>query len=58
MSPTETSRLPGLLEHPDEAFAYFRAQGIEKLVCQEKHMGSRAIVIIARDPEAVQKRSA
>lgn len=56
MSPTETSRMPGLLEHPDDAFAYFRAQGIEKVVCQEKHMGSRAIVIIARDPQAVQKR--
>ena len=30
----------GLLEHPDEAFGYYRAAGIARVVCQEKHMGS------------------
>ena len=56
MSPSETSRRPGLLEHPDEAFSYYRQQGVEQVVCQEKHMGSRAIVVVCRDAEAVRGR--
>ena len=56
MSPTETTKLPGLLEHPAEAFAYFRAQGVAKVVCEEKHMGSRAVVVVCRDAEAARRR--
>jgi protein phosphatase len=41
MSPTETTEKPGLLEHPAEAFAYFRREGVPRVVCEEKHMGSR-----------------
>jgi protein phosphatase len=55
MSPPETSSLPGLLEHPAEAFAYFRSEGITEVVCEEKHMGSRAIVIVCRDGDAARK---
>ncbi|MFW6114329.1 MAG: polynucleotide kinase-phosphatase, partial [bacterium] len=39
MSPCETSNEPGLLEHPAEAFSYFRSQGVPQVVCEEKHMG-------------------
>jgi protein phosphatase len=46
MSPTETSREPGLLEHPAEAFAYFRSNGVPTVVVEEKHMGSRAVVVV------------
>src|SRR5438105_14326704 len=56
MSPTETSAEPGLLEHPAQAFAYYRKLGIPKVVCEEKHMGSRAVVIICKDEQAAQKR--
>jgi polynucleotide kinase-phosphatase len=56
MSPCETSRMPGLLEHPLEAFAYYRHAGVPRVVCEEKHMGSRAIVIVCRDEEAARKR--
>ncbi len=56
MSPSETSQEPGLLEHPAEAFAYFRRQRIEKVICEEKHMGSRAVAIICRDEEVAAKR--
>jgi protein phosphatase len=56
MSPTETSREPGLLEHPSEAFASFLASGVGRVVCQEKHMGSRAIVVICRDEETAVRR--
>lgn len=40
MSPTETTKEEGLLEHPAEAFSYFRSRGVPKVVCEEKHMGS------------------
>jgi protein phosphatase len=39
MSPTETSQLPDLLEHPTEAFEYYRKMGLTQLICEEKHMG-------------------
>ncbi len=56
MSPTETSHEPGLLEHPAEAFAYYRHEGVPTVICEEKHMGSRAVVILCRDENAARKR--
>lgn len=56
MSPTETSQRPGMLEHPAEAFAYYRSQGCPAVVCEEKHMGSRAVVIVCRDEAAARTR--
>jgi protein phosphatase len=56
MAPCETSRAPGLLEHPAEAFAYYRHEGVPRVVCEEKHMGSRAVVIVCRDEEAARRR--
>ena len=56
MSPCETSREPGLLEHPAEALAYFQREGVTRVICEEKHMGSRAVVIVCRDDEAAQRR--
>ncbi|KRB36597.1 polynucleotide kinase-phosphatase [Microbacterium sp. Root180] len=49
MSPPSTSAREGYLEHPDEAFAYFLDHGVTDVICEEKHMGSRAIVLAARD---------
>jgi protein phosphatase len=56
MSPVETTSVDGLLEHPAEAFAYYRQQGIARVICEEKHMGSRAVVIICRDEDAARSR--
>ena len=56
MSPCETSKREGLLEHPDEAFGYFRHEGVGNVVCEQKHMGSRAVVILCRDEDATRKR--
>lgn len=56
MSPPETSARPDLLEHPDEAFAYFRRAGLAEVVCEEKHMGSRAVVVVCRDAHAAARR--
>jgi len=56
MSPSETSQQPGLLEHPAEAFEYYRVQGVPRVVCEEKHMGSRAVVIVCRDEVTARRR--
>ena len=56
MSPCETSQAAGLLEHPAEAFAYFRNEGVPQVVCEEKHMGSRAVVVVCRDEKAARER--
>jgi protein phosphatase len=53
MSPSATSTRPGLLEHPAEAFAYFRGEGVAEVVCQEKHMGSRAVALVRGDGSGV-----
>jgi protein phosphatase len=56
MSPTETTEQAGLLEHPAEAFAYYRGQGCPRVICQEKHMGSRAVVVVCRDEDTARER--
>ena len=56
MSPPETSEMDGFLEHPGEALAYYRNAGVASVVCEEKHMGSRAVVVIARDEAAALGR--
>jgi protein phosphatase len=56
MSPSETTLKAGLLEHPAEAFAYYREAGVVRVVCEEKHMGSRAVVVICRDEASASKR--
>jgi len=56
MSPCETSQEEGFLEHPAQAFSHFRSVGISRVVCQEKHMGSRSVVIVCRDEETTRRR--
>ena len=56
MSPCETSRRDGLLEHPEDAFAYYLHEGVHKVVCEQKHMGSRAVVVICRDADSARTR--
>ncbi|MBD2430989.1 MULTISPECIES: polynucleotide kinase-phosphatase [Fischerella] len=56
MSPVETSQQLGYLEHPEQAFAYYRHRGITQVICEEKHMDSRAVVIVCRDETAAKKR--
>jgi protein phosphatase len=56
MSPSETSTRPGLLEYPDEAFAYYRHTGVPRVVCEEKHMGSRAVLVLCRDAQTAARR--
>lgn len=56
MSPCETSMSEDLLEHPAEAFEYFRHRGVDQVVCEEKHMGSRAVLVVCRDVDAARTR--
>ncbi|WP_329193536.1 polynucleotide kinase-phosphatase [Streptomyces sp. NBC_01435] len=56
MAPTATSREDGYLEHPAEAFAQYRADGVATVVCEEKHMGSRAVALVCRDAAAARER--
>lgn len=53
MSPSATApEGTPLLERPHEVFDYFARQGVERVVCQEKHMGSRAVLVVARNKSA------
>jgi protein phosphatase len=56
MAPTATSKVDGYLEHPLEAFAQYAADGVGRVVCEEKHMGSRAVALVCRDAEAARRR--
>ncbi|MFD8933073.1 polynucleotide kinase-phosphatase [Streptomyces mirabilis] len=56
MAPTATSQVEGYLEHPTEAFAQYKEDGVARVVCEEKHMGSRAVALVCRDAGAARER--
>jgi len=56
MAPSPTSDRPDLLEHPAEAFAAYQAAGVTDVICEEKHMGSRAVLLACRDEETALAR--
>ena len=56
MAPSPTSGRPGLLEHPAEAFAAYGAEGVTDVICEEKHMGSRAVLLACRDEDTARTR--
>jgi protein phosphatase len=56
MSPCGTSDQVDFLEHPQQAINYYKKRGIEKVICEEKHMGSRAVLIVCKDEETALSR--
>jgi polynucleotide kinase-phosphatase len=56
MSPASASKRDGFLEHLEQAFEEYAAWGVTRVACEEKHMGSRAIAVIAKDQEAAERR--
>ncbi|MBM7067245.1 polynucleotide kinase-phosphatase [Actibacterium sp. 188UL27-1] len=44
------------LEHPAQAIAHYADRGVTDLVAEEKHMGSRALLVVARDAGTAQTR--
>jgi len=56
MSPAPTSAVAGFLEYPTSAFDEYAALGVTEVVCEEKHMGSRAVIVLAKDSDAAKRR--
>ncbi len=56
MAPTATTPDGDLLEHPDTAFESYRRSGVEQVICEEKHMGSRAVVLVCRSADVAAAR--
>jgi protein phosphatase len=55
MAPVPASTRPGLLEDPADALAAYRREGVSRVVCEEKHMGSRAVAVVCRTPQAARE---
>ena len=51
--PRRSRRVPGA---PGAGLRRVRRMGVTAVVCEEKHMGSRAIAVIARDEAAAERR--
>lgn len=56
MAPPDTAPSGDLLERPQEAFAWFRHAGVPEVVCEEKHMGSRAVIVLSRNLDVARRR--
>ncbi len=56
MSPAKTSSLSNYLEHPIEAIDYFRENGVREIICEEKHMGSRAVIVLCKNKTVAKER--
>lgn len=56
MSPVAASDRDDTLEHPAEAFSAYAAEGVGTVACQEKHMGSRAVLLVCRDEQTATER--
>lgn len=44
------------LEHPDQSMDHFAIRGVTDLVVEEKHMGSRALLVVAKGADAARAR--
>ncbi|MCF8588536.1 polynucleotide kinase-phosphatase [Gordonia liuliyuniae] len=56
MSPASTSTVDGFLEHPEKAFDDYLGWGVDRVICEEKHMGSRAVAVLATDSDVARRR--
>lgn len=57
MSPVESATAEDYLEHPDQAFDTYAGWGVGQVICEEKHMGSRAVVHLRPGGGAVYTRT-
>ena len=55
MAPCGTTADGVLLEHPSSAFDAYRSDGVAEVICEEKHMGSRAIALVCRHEAAAER---
>ena len=56
VSPGPVSRRQDWLERPEEVLDYYHEAGIGRIVAEEKHMGSRGVILLGRSTEAIQRR--
>ena len=56
MSPVTTAGHGATLEGPEQAFDAYREMGVAEVVCEEKHMGSRAVLLVGNSADAVAER--
>jgi polynucleotide kinase-phosphatase len=56
MAPAPAADEEGFLEHPERAFDAYAKARVTRVVCEEKHMGSRAIAVLARDAGVAERR--
>ncbi|MGC0363951.1 protein phosphatase [Rhodococcus sp. 27YEA15] len=56
MAPCATANSDDYLEHPSTAFEAYRAAGVETVICEEKHMGSRAVALVCRTADVARSR--
>lgn len=56
MSPCETAKEEEYLEYPTEAFSYYQKKGVRRVICEKKHMGSRAVIVLCRNRDAAAQR--
>jgi protein phosphatase len=56
MAPCATAPEGDLLEHPTAAFDSYRESGVAQVICEEKHMGSRAVALVCRDAGVARER--
>ncbi|MDX3658623.1 polynucleotide kinase-phosphatase [Streptomyces sp. ID05-26A] len=57
MAPVATSQRDDVLEHPEEAFAEYRSARVRQVICEEKHMGSRAVLLVRKVGGAIYTRT-
>lgn len=44
------------LEHPEQALDHYANRGIRRIVAEEKHMGSRALLVVTRSADVAARR--
>ena len=56
MSPCKDSDKDDYLEYPTEAFDYYIKNNIKDVICEQKHMGSRAVIVLCKNAEYAKER--
>lgn len=56
MAPADACKSGNELEHPREALYYYRDEGIAKVICEEKHAGTRAVLVVCKDENTAMRR--
>ena len=56
MSPCRASSMEDYMEYPWEAFQYYQKNGVERVICERKHMGSRAVIVLCRTADTAKRR--